>query len=103
MFQVLDPKMDQGFGEDSDDEYDVSRPLSPEEVIGIMDQILCLEVRRIVRTWSMQCLRLHPNRLAGTSDFRCRKHYSLPSTLIDYYGLSLAHLKRHNSSLLRIQ
>jgi hypothetical protein len=41
--------MDQGFGEDSEDEYDVSRPLLPEEVIGVMDQILCLEVR-IVRT-----------------------------------------------------
>ena len=42
--EVLDPKMDQGFGEDLEDEYDVSRPLRPEEVIGIMDQILCLEV-----------------------------------------------------------
>ena len=42
--EVLDPKMDQGFGEDLEDEYDVARPLLPEEVIGIMDQILCLEV-----------------------------------------------------------
>ena len=42
--KVLDPKMDQGFGEDVEDEYDVSRPLLPVEVIGIMDQILCLEV-----------------------------------------------------------
>lgn len=46
-FKVLDPKMDQGFGEDSEDEYDLSRSLVPEETIGIMDQILCLEVRRI--------------------------------------------------------
>src|ERR1700734_1489956 len=42
--EVLDPKMDQGFGEDVEDEYDVSRPLLPVEVIGIMDQILFLEV-----------------------------------------------------------
>jgi Mak10 subunit, NatC N(alpha)-terminal acetyltransferase len=41
--------MDQGFGEDSEDEYDLSRPLLAEEVIGVMDQILCLEVRRIAR------------------------------------------------------
>jgi hypothetical protein len=42
--------MDQGFGEDVEDEYDVSRPLLPTEVIGIMDQILCLEVRRACHT-----------------------------------------------------
>ena len=42
--EVLDPKMDQGFGEDLEDEYDLSGPLLPGEVIGIMDQILCLEV-----------------------------------------------------------
>lgn len=94
--------MDQGFGEDSEDEYDVSRRLLPEEVIGIMDQILCLEVRRIVRTWFVPSLRLRPDRLAGTSAFRYRKHCSLPSTLIDCYGLSLGHLKRPNSSLLGI-
>lgn len=44
----MDPKMDSGFlapGETLDDEYDVSRPLLPEEVIGIIDQLLCHEVR----------------------------------------------------------
>src|SRR2546423_5019927 len=32
--EVLDPKMDQGFGEDLEDKYDIPRPLLPEEVIG---------------------------------------------------------------------
>lgn len=39
--------MDTGFlrpGETMEDEYDVSRGLLPEECLGIMDQILCLEV-----------------------------------------------------------
>jgi hypothetical protein len=31
-------------GETLEDDYDVSRTLLPTEVIGIMDQILCLEV-----------------------------------------------------------
>ncbi|KAF2755619.1 hypothetical protein EJ05DRAFT_108735 [Pseudovirgaria hyperparasitica] len=43
----MDPKMDSGFlkpGETLDDNYDVSRALLPEEVVGIMDQLLCYEV-----------------------------------------------------------
>ena len=39
--------MDSGYlepGETMDDDYDVLRDLSPEEVIGIMDQLLCHEV-----------------------------------------------------------
>lgn len=39
--------MDSGYlepGETLEDEYDVSRHLLPEEVIGIMDQMLCYEV-----------------------------------------------------------
>lgn len=30
-----------------EDEYDVGRNISPEECLGVMDQILCLEVRNI--------------------------------------------------------
>lgn len=44
----MDPKMDTGFlspGETLEDDYDVLQPLSPEQVIGIMDQLLCAEVR----------------------------------------------------------
>lgn len=34
-------------GESLDQEYDVSRDLLPEEILGIIDQLLCLEVRSI--------------------------------------------------------
>ena len=40
--------MDSGYlasGDTLDDEYDVLRPPLPGEVIGIMDQLLCFEVR----------------------------------------------------------
>lgn len=42
----MDPKMDSGCVEPEDLEelYDVSRPLSMEEVLGIIDQLLCHEV-----------------------------------------------------------
>lgn len=39
--------MDTGFlavGETMDDDYDVEKDLLPEEVLGIIDQLLCLEV-----------------------------------------------------------
>jgi N-alpha-acetyltransferase 35, NatC auxiliary subunit len=45
--QIMDPKMDSGFlepGESLDEEYDVTRHLLPHEVLGIIDQLLCLEV-----------------------------------------------------------
>lgn len=43
--------MDSGYlkpGETMEDDYDFSQPLLPEEVIGIIDQLLCHEVRK---TW----------------------------------------------------
>lgn len=42
--------MDTGFlqpGETMEDEYDVGINITPEECLGAMDQILCLEVRNI--------------------------------------------------------
>ncbi|KAL2257983.1 hypothetical protein VTK26DRAFT_8889 [Humicola hyalothermophila] len=45
--EIMDPKMDSGClapGESLDDDYDVSRSLLPEEVLGIIDQLLCLEM-----------------------------------------------------------
>lgn len=42
----MDPKMDSGFlapGDTLEDDYDVSHNLSPEEVLGVMDQLLCYE------------------------------------------------------------
>lgn len=46
----MDPKMDTGFlqpGETMEDEYDVGRNIAPEECLGVMDQILCLEVKEL--------------------------------------------------------
>lgn len=50
VIQIMDTKMDSGHlepGESLEDEYDVLRDLLPEEVIGIMDQILCHEVTSV--------------------------------------------------------
>ena len=47
MAQIMDPKMDSGYlrpGETLEDEYDVMQKLLPEEVLGLMDQMLCFEV-----------------------------------------------------------
>ncbi|TRX89424.1 hypothetical protein FHL15_009722 [Xylaria flabelliformis] len=44
--EIMDRKMDSGVlsdGESLDEEYDVTRSLLPEEILGIMDQLLCLE------------------------------------------------------------
>jgi hypothetical protein len=43
----MDPKMDSGFlapGESLEDDYDVLREPRPDEVVAIMDQLLCSEV-----------------------------------------------------------
>ena len=43
----MDSKMDSGFleeGETMQDNYDCSNALLPEEIIGIIDQLLCHEV-----------------------------------------------------------
>ncbi|KAF2199983.1 amino-acid N-acetyltransferas-like protein subunit Mak10 [Delitschia confertaspora ATCC 74209] len=45
--EIMDTKMDSGFlqpGETLDEVYDTLAPLLPEEVIGIMDQLLCYEM-----------------------------------------------------------
>ncbi|KAL6707119.1 N-alpha-acetyltransferase, non-catalitic subunit [Coniothyrium glycines] len=45
--EIMDPKMDSGYlapGETLDDDYDTLTPLLPEELIGIMDQLLCYEM-----------------------------------------------------------
>ncbi|KAJ5861262.1 uncharacterized protein N7529_008572 [Penicillium soppii] len=49
--EIMDSKMDSGYiapGENLaqalEDDYDVRRPLTPEEVVGLMDQLLCHEV-----------------------------------------------------------
>ncbi|KAJ4271653.1 N-alpha-acetyltransferase, non-catalitic subunit [Fusarium torreyae] len=45
--EIMDPKMDSGCVESTDELeelYDVARPLLPEEVLGIIDQLLCHEM-----------------------------------------------------------
>ncbi|KAI0162624.1 Mak10 subunit, NatC N-terminal acetyltransferase-domain-containing protein [Pestalotiopsis sp. NC0098] len=45
--EIMDPKMDSGClseGESLDEEYDVTKNLLPEEILGIIDQLLCLEM-----------------------------------------------------------
>lgn len=43
----MDPKMDSGCiqpGDEFEELYDVGQPLLPEEVLGIIDQLICHEV-----------------------------------------------------------
>ncbi|KFA77112.1 hypothetical protein S40288_05297, partial [Stachybotrys chartarum IBT 40288] len=45
--EIMDPKMDSGCikpGDEIEELYDVSRPLLPEEVLGIIDQLICHEM-----------------------------------------------------------
>ncbi|TEY48905.1 hypothetical protein BOTCAL_0289g00040 [Botryotinia calthae] len=45
--EIMDPKMDSGYlapGETMEDNYDFSQALLPEEVLGIIDQLLCHEM-----------------------------------------------------------
>ncbi|EGX93378.1 amino-acid N-acetyltransferase subunit Mak10, putative [Cordyceps militaris CM01] len=45
--EIMDPKMDSGCvapGEKFEEEYDVSRKLLPEEVLGIIDELVCHEI-----------------------------------------------------------
>ena len=53
--QIGDPKMDSGClekGEDPDDDFDFSKPLSEQQIIWLMDELTCREVRMLLRTLS---------------------------------------------------
>ena len=59
VWQIMDPKMDSGYqepGEALEDEYNVLRDLLPEEIIGVMDQMLCFEVRFPSSTMRLQTI-----------------------------------------------
>lgn len=56
--QIMDSKMDSGYlgpGENQtqalEDDYDVTRELSAEEVLGVMDELLCYEVCAPLFLW----------------------------------------------------
>lgn len=91
----MDPKMDSGFlapGESLDDDYDVLRELLPEEVIGIIDQLICFEVGiRLPSTYPCGLnlmLMIGLNRWRGIWVIHYRSRCSLPATLTGYYGQS---------------
>jgi hypothetical protein len=76
----MDRKMDSGYleaGETMQDDYDFSKALLPEEIIGIIDQLLCHEV------WFLMLLNwtyLISHRWAGTWAIRSPKHFLLVFT-----------------------
>lgn len=75
----MDRKMDSGVlsdGESLDGEYDVTRNLLPEEILGIIDQLLCLEVSIVKTSLRWRCGGLRPNsvyRWHGISDIHYRR------------------------------
>ena len=88
--------MDSGFlskGEILDDDYDVLKTLLPEEVIGIMDQLLCYEVCSHCRSsrLSRGCLILIPGSLDGMA--YGSSAFSLPFRFPLYRSFALARPK----------
>ena len=54
--QIMDPKMDSGMLQAEYESFDALQPRLPEEVVGIMDQLLCHEVRVGHLRWSTDLL-----------------------------------------------
>ena len=85
MKKIMDPKMDSGRvaeGDDFEELYDVTELLTANKVLGIMDQLLCLEVNEM-RPFKKSHNRVLLTRLRchGTWAIHCRKLFSLASTL----------------------
>lgn len=87
---MMDPKMDSGYlgpGENHaqalEDDYDIMRELAPEEVVGIMDKLLCHEVGSVVSAIGalLMLYRWH-----GIWDTHFLKRSSHPYTLTHCYG-----------------
>ena len=93
----MDPKMDSGYlapGETLEDDYDVLRELLPEEVIGIMDQMLCYEVRSQPSPWVQRSKRMSDandriSRWHGIWATHCPRLYLHHSILIGCCGQPL--------------
>lgn len=77
----MDPKMDSGLLEPEYENFDAWQERLPEEIIGIMDRLLCNEVcwLRALRRSSTNRCRWH-----GTSEALSRKRYSQVSTSTRY-------------------
>jgi Mak10 subunit, NatC N(alpha)-terminal acetyltransferase len=81
--------MDNGYlapGETLEDEYDVVKPLLPHEIIGIMDQLLCHEVKipPIDSIYTEQLIHLGA-RWHGIKETRFLRRYSLRSILTNCF------------------
>jgi len=78
--------MDSGYlapGDTLEDEYDVRRDLLPEEVIGIIDQLMCHEVSMLFPFLALGLMR---GRWRGILDILCHRRYSPVYILIVYWN-----------------
>lgn len=66
-------------GDEFEELYDVTIPLTPEDVLGIIDQLLCHEVRHLLISPRLDLLLMLP-RCRGTSVIRSRRPSSPVST-----------------------
>lgn len=87
--------MDSGYlapGETLDDDYDVLRDLQPEEVIGIMDQLICFEVGSVLHLvqprWTTSDADCRSSRWRGTRVIHSPSHCSLLAISISFFGQS---------------
>jgi len=99
----MDPKMDSGFlqpGETLEDHYDVLRDLLPEEVVGVIDQLLCYEVCVSI---DIRAQVTNECRWHGIKDIHCHRHFSFPTTSTSSYGLNQKELLTHNFSVAFLQ
>lgn len=84
--QIMDPKMDSGCmleGDEFEELYDVSQRLLPEEVLGIIDQLLCHEaslLRQLTPRPISALTSCYASRCHGMSGIRCRRQ-SLPVSM----------------------
>ena len=96
--------MDSGYlapGETLEDDYDVLRELLPEEIIGIMDQMLCYEVSTIPLMSSgytnISDADLRSYRWHGIWVIHFPRLSSRPSTLTVFFGPNQRHWTKRTS------
>jgi hypothetical protein len=70
--QIMDPKMDSGLLEPEYELFDAWKPRLPEEIIGIMDRLLCNEV---CPSSGHEWMKVDFFRWHGTLDQRSRKPF----------------------------
>lgn len=102
----MDRKMDSGClepGETMEDEYDFSQALLPEEIIGIIDQLLCHEVCRLI-IGSAETKSVDIFRWRGIWVIRSHKLSLRAFISIDYFPLVLQAFKTRTltSVMLRV-